>query len=86
MELRVDINKRLAVPSERETRLRPDMLLYSTEYKSLIIIELTVPWESRIDEPYERKRLKYSEQCDDCREKRWYVWGISVKEGCRVFI
>ena len=31
----------------------------------LIIIELTVPREWRMDEAYERKKLKYSELCDD---------------------
>ena len=49
-ELRVDLDKRLVFPFEIDTRLRPDMILYSTANKLLIIIELTVPWESRIDE------------------------------------
>ena len=85
-ELRVDLDKRLVFPFEIETRLRPDMILFSSTTKLLIIIELTVPWESRIDEAYERKKLKYSELRDDCRDKGWYVWCYPVEVGCRGFV
>ena len=85
-ELRVDFDKRLVFPFEIDTRLRPDMILYSTANKLLIIIELTVPWESRIDEAYERKKLKYSDLCDNCREKGWSVWCYPVEVGCRGFV
>ena len=73
-ELRVNLEKRLVFQYEIDTRLTPDMILYSSANKLFIIIESTVPWESRIDEAYERKKLKYSELCDDCREKGWSVW------------
>ena len=85
-ELRVDLDKRLVFPFEIETRLRPDMILFSSTNKLLIIIELTAPWESRIDEAYERKKLKYSELCDDCRDKGWSVWCYPVEVGCRGFV
>ena len=62
------------------------MILFSSTNKLLIIIELTVPWESRIDEAYERKKLKYSELCDDCRDKGWSVWCYPVEVGCRGFV
>ena len=35
--------------------------MFSTTKKLLIMVELTVPWESKIDEAYERKKLKYSD-------------------------
>ena len=73
-ELRVDLDKRLVFPFEIETRLRPGTILYSTANKLLIIIQLTVLLESRIDKAYERKKLKYSELYDDCRDKGWSVW------------
>ena len=85
-ELRVDLDKRLVFPCEIETRLRPDMVMFSTAKKLLIMIELTVPWESRIDEAYERKKLKYSDLCDSCREKGWSVWCYPVEVGCRGFV
>ena len=82
-ELRVDLDKRLVFPFKIDTRLRPDMILYSTANKLLIIIEPTVPWESMIDKAYERK---YSDLCDDCREKGWYVWCYPVEVGCLGFV
>ena len=66
--LRIDPDKRLVFSLEKETRLRQDTILYSTMNKLLIIIEYTVPWESRLDEAYERINLKYSDLCDNCRE------------------
>ena len=71
---------------EIETRLRPDMVMFSTAKKLLIIVELTVPWESRIDEAFERKKLKYSDLCDSCREKGWSVWCYPVEVGCCGFV
>ena len=85
-ELRVDLDKRLVFPCEIETRLRPDMVMFSTAKKLLVMIELTVPWESRIDEAYERKKLKYSDLCDSCRERGWSVWCYPVEVGCRGFV
>ena len=82
----MDLDKRLVFPCEIETRLRPDMVMFSTAKKLLIMIELTVPWESRIDEAYERKKLKYSDLGDSCREKGWSVWCYPVEVGCRGFV
>ena len=60
--------------------------MFSTAKKLLIMVELTVPRESRIDEAYERKKLKYSDLCDNCREKGWSVWCYHVEVGCRGFV
>ena len=83
---RVDLDKRLVFPCENETRLRPDIVMFSTVKKLLVMIELTVPWESRIDEAYERKKLKYSDLCDSCREKGWSVLCYPVEVWCRGFV
>ena len=40
------------------TNLRPDMVLWSIERKVVHIIELTVPWETVVDESCERKKSK----------------------------
>jgi hypothetical protein len=37
-------------------------------------IELTVPWENRIEEAHERKRLKYEELIAEYRERKWKSW------------
>ena len=60
--------------------------MFSTAMKLLIMVELTVPWESRIDEAYKRKKLKYSDLSDRCREKGWSAGCYPVDVGCREFV
>ena len=49
----VDIGKQLKIPEDiLVTSLRPDMVLISRTRKELILIELTVPWEDRIEEAH----------------------------------
>ena len=58
--LNVDLNSPLKFPPEIvETDLRPDMVLWSRKHNNVIIIELTVPWETRLLEAHERKLTKY---------------------------
>ena len=40
------------------TTLRPDILLVSESTKNIIIMELTVPWEDRLEDANEKKRTK----------------------------
>ena len=40
-----------------ETRYCPSV----TSHQSFVMIELTVPWEERIEEAYERKLAKYQD-------------------------
>ena len=54
-ELRVDLEKKLVFPPIVETTQRPDILLISEQTKKLVVIELTVPWETRCQEAHERK-------------------------------
>ena len=71
-QLEVDLGKQLKFPSRiTSTRLRPDMIIVSDSTKQLIILELTVPWEERMDEANERKRSKYQELVDECRRQGW---------------
>ena len=59
-KLEVDLNKKLVFPREIVmTNLRPDIVLSSQKAKTVVMIELTVPWEDHIEEANERKRLKY---------------------------
>ena len=50
--------------------------------KKLIVIELTVPWETRCEEAYERKKAKYTELLDLCKEKGWRTWLFGVRGFC----
>ena len=66
----VDLEKQLQFPQDIvETRLRPDMVLLSPFTKQLVLIELTVPWEERIEEAHERKRLKCELLVEQCKAR-----------------
>ncbi|XP_069128583.1 C-type lectin domain family 17, member A-like [Argopecten irradians] len=46
--MRVDLDRRLASPERiRSGSLRPDILIWSTQGKKMVTVELTVPWEER---------------------------------------
>ena len=85
-QLSVDLANRLVFPVEiLVTSLRPDILIHSPSKKLLVVIELTVPWEERIEEAHERKKAKYSELVNNCSEKGWRVWCFPVEIGTRGF-
>ncbi|XP_066299893.1 uncharacterized protein [Branchiostoma lanceolatum] len=84
-DLRVDLGRRLHFPSVVHTRLRPDAVLWSEEGKKIVLIELTVPWEERCEEAYERKKNKYQDLLQECRDKGWQAWLFPIEIGCRGF-
>ena len=58
-QLEVDLETQLRFPQHiARTTLRPNILLVSESTKN-IIMELSVPWEDRLEEAHERKRTKY---------------------------
>ena len=83
--MEVDLGKRLVFPDIVQTTLRPDIVLWSRTGKKLIAIELTVPWETRCEEAYERKRAKYTELMETCRNQGWHTWLFPVEVGVRGF-
>lgn len=62
-----------------KTTLRPE----ST--KTVIILELTVPWENRLEEVYGRKRAKYEGLVIDSRKQGWKDRCMPIEVGCRGF-
>lgn len=84
-EMSVDLKQKLVFPNIIQTTLRPDIVIWSNKNKCLIMVELTVPWESRCDEAYERKQAKYSELQEQCKQKGWRVWLFPVEIGARGF-
>jgi len=67
-DLKVDLGRQLKFPETVAiTSLRPDMVLISEASKQIILFELTVPWEDRIEEANERKRSKYIELVKECQ-------------------
>ena len=69
-----------------QTRLRPDMVLWSDAKKIVLIVELTVPWESNMEWAYERKTTRYSDLQSDCTERGWTCKIYPVEVGCRGFV
>ncbi|XP_031136520.1 uncharacterized protein LOC116036966, partial [Sander lucioperca] len=85
-QLRVDLEKQLRFPRDIvETSLRPDMVLLSVTSKQIILLELTVPWEERMQEASERKREKYAELVEECRRQGWRAQCLSIEVGGRGF-
>ncbi|XP_053376493.1 uncharacterized protein LOC128547531 [Mercenaria mercenaria] len=59
-KLEADLKKQLKFPQEiTVTHLRPDVVLWSASTKQVVMVELTVPWEERIEGSFERKLIKY---------------------------
>ncbi|KAJ8008616.1 hypothetical protein DPEC_G00106730 [Dallia pectoralis] len=84
--MEVDLGKQLKFPgTAATTSLRPDMLLISETSKQIILLELTVPWEDRIEEANERKGAKYAELVEECRNNGWRARCEPIEVGCRGF-
>ncbi len=82
----VDLERQLKIPKQlTQSKLRPDIILVSEATKQLILLELTVPWEERMEEDQERKREKYKELVDDCLRNRWRTKCMPVEVGSRGF-
>ena len=74
---RVDIGNRLKVPEQiTTTTLRPDLILWSTETRQVLLIELTVLWEENIDVACERKLV------EQCKFNKWRT----IEVGSRSFV
>ena len=63
----VDLEKKLVFPGIVQTNLRPDIVLWSETGKKLVVIKLTVPWETRRKRPMRGRRpstLNYLSSAD----------------------
>jgi len=86
-QLASDLEQQLVFPAEIVvTTLRPDIVIWSLPLKSVVLIELTVPFETNMDVAHERKLRRYEELVAQCREKngdvssspmRWVLAGSS---------
>ena len=70
--LLVDLKRQLRFPKDIvPTNLRPDIVIFSKESKVCVIMELTDPWEERIEKAHERKLRKYAELVETCKHNGW---------------
>lgn len=67
----MDLDKKLVFPTIVQTNLRPDAVLVSHHSKTLVAIELSVPWEENCEEVHARKTFKYSDLNADCKDRGW---------------
>ena len=79
-----DLNSSLVVPPFLAiTRLRPDILLYSFQYKICIIMELTCCCEENIEEWHRKKFAKYESLSKSISLKGWEVHLFPIEVGAR---
>ena len=69
-----------------QTEKRPDIVAWSDSKKSVLLIELTVPWEENQEEAHKWKKNLYETLCADCMEKSWLCHVIPIEVGCRGFL
>jgi hypothetical protein len=62
---------------------RPDLVVHSPATKRLFLVELTVPWESRIGEQHAFKTQKYGDLVADLKRKGYVVDLLAVEVGAR---
>ena len=63
------------------TNLRPDIVITSDTTKTVIVIELTVPWEERLEEAHELKKAKYEDLLAEAKRKGWHTYCFPVEVG-----
>lgn len=75
----------IPVESITMTALQPDIVLLLGTSIQVVMLELTVPWEDRMEEAAERKHARYADLVEDCCKQRWRTWCLPIEVGCRGF-
>ena len=65
---------------------RPDIVLYSEILLKMILVELTVPYESRIEERHQYKLAKYDDLASQVRSAGYAARVMAVEVGARGFV
>ena len=74
-------------PAEiKESNQRPDIVVYSRDMQTFILIELTVPYESNIEEQHIFKTAKYEDLIKRLNKKDIRVKFFAVEVGSRGFM
>ena len=70
----------------KETGLRPDIVLWSESSRRIVLIELTVPYESRIDQQHVFKTAKYDDLVKELQRKGYHTTLSAVEVSSRGFV
>ena len=65
------------------TSLRPDLVILREEEKEVIIVELTFPFETNLEDAHQRKTEKYSSIVRDIQERGYTVSFYAIEVGAR---
>lgn len=66
-QLASDFGRQLKFPAEiTMSSLCPDTMLWSAPARTVIMKELTLPWEEEMEAAYERKEERYAELSATC--------------------
>ena len=77
-----DLESTLVIPPEIAIlQLRPDILLYSTTTKTVIIVELTCSCEENMESWHATKFGKYGHLCSAIKTNRWSIHYFAVEVG-----
>ena len=85
-KLQVDLGRRVKIPEYiMATQLKPDLILTSDSTKQMVVMELTVPLEDRIEISAELKKSKYEQLITESAKSNWKTNIYTVEVGCRGF-
>ena len=70
----------------KKSGMRPDIVLYSSSAKKVLLIELTVPYESRMEEAHLYKTEKYAELANSLRRSGFQSRVFAIEIGARGFV
>ena len=70
----------------KKTNMRPDAVLFSESLRQIIMIELTVPYENRIDHQHQYKTSKYSDIAPELQKDGLRSKVLAVEVGARGFV
>ena len=85
--LLIDLETQLMFPQEIAlTDLKPDLVKWSRKANTVVIGELSVPWEDNIEVANEYKKDKYTDLVLECTQKGWKVILCPFEVGSHGFI
>ncbi|GFN82461.1 poly [ADP-ribose] polymerase [Plakobranchus ocellatus] len=70
----------------RKTALRPDIVIHSASTQQIIMVELTVPYESRMEEAHAFKEAKYLELTKELKKDGYEAKVMPVEIGAKGFV
>ena len=84
--MQADLGRKLVFPPSITTKTQcPAISLWSNRTKQFLMVELTVPWEKRVEEAHNMKKDMYNNLWQECVDSGWQTWVLPVGIGFRGF-